>query len=215
MSRLVLEENQVGELPMKLSSGILTGMLVCFVAPGAVLAQGVDTEIVAPAEAQRMLKALIPAGKKFVAFDAYVAGTNVKDVNLGLSCSSSSTGNTTGTVDSDGNVSARTQTNGSGTCREMHDYYKTMYLGLRDLKNADAGYMITVQCAEKWRWNHCDMPPEKTIYPVVLEIGKRDTFTVYAATSQKLGGKQKVAKFAVLDVSHVVPKNQAQVSANN
>jgi hypothetical protein len=45
-----------------------------------------------------MLKALIPQGKKFVAVDAYVAGTNVKDVNLGLSCSSS-TASTTGTVD--------------------------------------------------------------------------------------------------------------------
>jgi hypothetical protein len=196
---------------MKLPSRILAGIpLVCLIASGTVLAQGFETEIVAPAEAQRMLKALIPSGKKFFAFDAYVAGTNVKDVNLGLSCSSSSTGNTTGTVDDDGNVSARTQSYGSGSCREVHNYYKTMYLGLRDLKNDDASYMITVQCAEKWRWNHCDMPPEKTIYPVVLEIGKHDTFMVYAATSQKLGGKQKVAKFAVLDVTHVMPKDQAQ-----
>jgi hypothetical protein len=47
---------------------------------GTLLAQGVDMEVVPTTEAQKMLKALIPHGKKFVAFNAYVAGTNVKDV---------------------------------------------------------------------------------------------------------------------------------------
>lgn len=181
---------------------------------GTVLAQEVNMETVPPAEAQRMLKALIPHGKKFVSFDAYVAGTNVKDVNLGISCSTSSTASTSGTVDDDGNVKAQTQINGSGGCTEQHRYYKTMFLGLHDSADAQSNYLLTVQCVEKWVWNHCDMPPENTIYPIVLEIGKHDTFYVYAATSQKLGGKQKVSKFAVLNVSHVTPKNATQAKTH-
>jgi hypothetical protein len=78
-------------------------------------------------------------------------------------------------VGENGNIDARTRSNGSGDCRELHKYYKTMYLGLRDNADPDASYMITVQCVESWVWNHCDMPPEKTIYGVVLEVGKRDT----------------------------------------
>jgi hypothetical protein len=41
---------------------------------------------------------------------------------------------------------------------------------------------------------------------VVLEEGKHGTFEISAATSQKLGGKMKVAKFAVIEVSHVTKK---------
>ena len=50
----------------------------------------------------------------------------------------------------------------------------------------------------------------------MLEIGKHGSFTVYAATTQKLGGKQKVAKFAVLDLSHVRQKeaDSKQAAAN-
>jgi len=176
-------------------------------------AQEVDMEVVPPAQAQSMLKAIIPKGKKYVSFQAYVAGTQVKDVNLGLSCSSSSSGSTTGTVDDSGNIDARTQSYGSGRCRELHNYYKTIYLGLRDLADPQSSYMITAQCVEKWVWNHCDMPPQHEMYGVVLEIGKHDTFYVYAATQQKLGGKTKVAKFAVLDVTHVTPKDNNQTAA--
>lgn len=200
---------------MKLRCTIL-GLALQLAIAGIVLAQEVGMEAVPPAEAQKMLKALIPHGKKFVSFDAYVAGTNVKDVNLGLSCSSSSTASTSGTVDDNGSVKAQTQTNGSGECRERHRYYKTMFLGLHDSADTQSSYMISVQCVEKWVWDHCDMPQEKTVYPVVLEVGKHDTFSIYAATSEKLGGKQKVAKFAVLDVTHVSPKNitQAQAPSN-
>jgi hypothetical protein len=186
---------------------LVSALVFATVLSKASFGQGVDMQVIPPAEAQKMLKVLIPHGKKFVAFNAYVASTNVKDVNLGLRCSSSSSGSIKGTVDDDGNVNAQTKTDGSGSCREVHNFYKTMFLGLRDSADAQSGYMITVQCAEKWTWNHCDMPPEKSTYPVLLEIGKHDSFYVYAATSQKLGGKQKVAKFAVLDVTHVTPKD--------
>jgi hypothetical protein len=48
------------------------------------------------------------------------------------------------------------------------------------------------------------------MYPVVLEAGKHGTFYVYAATSEKLYGKMKVAKvakYAVLDVTHYSQKD--------
>jgi hypothetical protein len=47
------------------------------------------------------------------------------------------------------------------------------------------------------------MPAEKKNAHVVLEVGKHDSFNVYVGTEQKLGGKVKVAKFAVVDVTHV------------
>jgi len=79
------------------------GVLLVFqlVFAQVLVAQGVDLEAVPPRQAQDMLKALIPRGKKFAELNAYVAGTKVKDVNLGLSCSSSSSGATSGTVDDD------------------------------------------------------------------------------------------------------------------
>jgi len=118
-------------------------------------------------------------------------------------------------VDDDGNIKARTQIDGSTSCRERHEYYMTLFLGLADSADSQSAYLITAQCAEKWAWNHCDMPPEKTTYPIVLEIGKHGSFNVYAATSQKLGGKQKVAKFAVLDVTHVKQKQSSQAAAKS
>jgi hypothetical protein len=177
------------------------------VSTGMVLAQAVDVEVVPPTRAQELLKALIPQNKKFVLVNAYVAGANVKDVNLGLRCSSSSSGSTSGTVDDDGNIKARTQTDGATSCSERHEHYNTLVLGFADSSDSHASYLITTQCVEKWGWNHCDMPPEKSLYPIVLEIGKHGSFNIYAATSQKLGGKQKVAKFVVLDVSHVKQKD--------
>jgi hypothetical protein len=188
----------------------LVALAVQFFCSRPLSAQDVDSQPVTSAQAQQLLKALIPPKKKFVVVNAYVAGTHVKDVNLGMSCSSSSSSSTSGTVDDDGNIHAQTQGGGSSSCREVHHYYRTMFLGFADTSDPQAGYLLTAQCVEKWIWNHCDMPPEKSTYPVVLEIGKHDSFSIYAATAQKLGGKQKVAKFAVLDLSHVKQKdNQA------
>ncbi len=65
---------------------------------------------------------------------------------------------------------------------------------------------MTVQCERKWVWNHCDMPPEHTIYPVLITAERHGTFAVYATTSKQLGGKEKVAEFLVLDLSHVTKK---------
>ena len=157
-----------------------------------------------------MLKALIPHDKKFVVVNAYVAGAGVKDVNLGLRCSSSSSGSITGSVDDYGNIDARTWTHGSSSCREVHERYNTLFLGFEDAGDSHASYMITAQCVVKSAWNHCDMPPEKSLYPVVLEVGKHGSFNIYAATAQTLGGKQKVAKFQVLDLSHVRQKDDSQ-----
>lgn len=48
-----------------------------------------------------------------------------------------------------------------------------------------------------------------TTHPIVLEAGEHGTFQIYAATSEKLGAKAKVAKFPVLDVEHVKMKAAA------
>src|SRR5258706_1785076 len=166
----------------------------------------VTSELVPAARAQQMLKALIPEKSKSVKLDTYVAGTNVQDINLGMHCSSSSSGTTSGTVDDNGNINARTTTNGGTNCRENHIYKHTMYLGFEDTADPNASYLMTVQCERKWAWNHCDMPPEHTVYPVMIKAEKHGTFAVYATTAKQLGGKEKVAKFLVLDLSHVTKK---------
>jgi hypothetical protein len=148
-----------------------------------------------PADAQRVLRSLIPTGKKFVTINAYVAGTNIKDVDLGVSCSSNSSGSIDESVDDNGNVQGKTQSSGSSDCRERHNYYDTVMLGLpdrHDLKNT--AYFVTTQCVVKWIWDHCDMPTEHTTYPNVLEGNKKGTFDIYAATEQRLGGKTKACK---------------------
>ena len=172
-----------------------------------------DVEVVPPAQAQQVLRALIPSDKKLVTINAYVAGTSVKDVNLGVYCSSSSSANTSGTVDDDGNIKARTNSDGSTNCRERHVYYHRMSLGLPDGTDGNAAYLVTVECTVRRVWDHCQMPPEGSTYPIVLEAGKHGTFQIYAATTEKLGAKAKVAKFPVLDIEHV-KMNTATTSAN-
>jgi hypothetical protein len=168
----------------------------------------VTSELVPAARAQEMLKTLIPEKSKSVTMDTYVASTNVQDINLGMHCSSRSSGSATGTVDENGNINAHTTTHGGTTCSETHIYKHTMYLGFEDTADPNASYLMTVQCQRKWMWNHCDMPPEHTVYPVVIKAEKHGTFAVYAATSKQLGGKEKVAKFLVLDLSHVTRKTK-------
>jgi hypothetical protein len=164
-------------------------------------------------QAQQVLRSFVPANKKFVTINAYVAGTFVKDVNLGVSCSSSSSANTSGTVDDNGNIKAQTSSDGSTNCRERHIYYNRMSLGLPDGTDGNSAYLVTVECTVKWVWDYCKMPPKGTSYSIVLEAGKHGTFQIYAATSERLGAKAKVAKFPVLDVEHV--KMKAATAAAN
>ena len=164
-------------------------------------------------QAQQVLRAFVPANKKFVTINAYVAGTFVKDVNLVLSCSSSSSANTSGTVDDNGTIKAQTNADGSTNCRERHICYDRMSLGLPDGTDGNAAHLVTVQCTVRWVWDHCKIPPKGTSYPIVLEAGKHGTFQIYAATSERLGAKAKVAKFPVLDVEHVKMKT-ATATAN-
>jgi hypothetical protein len=81
-----------------------------------------------------------------------------------------------------------------------------MSLGLPDGTDGNAAYLVTVECTVRWVWDHCKMPPKGTNYPIILEAGKHGTFQIYAATSERLGAKEKVAKFPVLDVEHVKMK---------
>lgn len=157
---------------------------------GVVLAQADDVEVVPPAQAQALLKELIPHGKKSVVLNPYVVGKDVNDVNLGIKCASS-------------------------VCREVHKRYNTLLLGFDDLDDSHAIYLIAAQCVEKSAWNHCDMPAEKSECPIVLEAGKHGSFNIYVATAQKLGGKQKVAKFQVLDVRHARQKDGSQPVAKS
>lgn len=164
---------------------------------------GQELTPVSPAQAEQALNALIPPKKKFVVINALVAYTDMKVVDLGLSCSSSSSGKTTGTVDDNGDIAARTDSSGSSDCRELHNRYYTMKLGLPDIAEPkQSAYLVTAQCVEKWVWDHCQMPEKGAMYSIVLEAGKHGTFYVYAATSEKLGAKTKVAKFAVLSMAH-------------
>jgi hypothetical protein len=78
-----------------------------------------------------------------------------------------------------------------------------MSLGLPDAADSKAAYLVTAQCVVQFKWDHCQMPPKGSTYPVVLEAGKHGTFQIYVGTSQKLGDKVKVAKFPVLNVEHI------------
>jgi hypothetical protein len=190
----------------------ITPTLLLFLAAAAYSQQQDAVEAVPPAQAQQVLRNFIPSNKKFVTINAYVAGTSVKDVDLGVSCSSSGTANTTGTVDDNGNIKAQTSADGSTDCRDRHIYYHRMSLGFPDSSDANAAYLVTVECTVRWIWDHCQMPAQGSTYPVVLEAGKHGTFQVYAATAERLGAKDKVAKFPVLDVEHV--KANAASAAN-
>ncbi|MGA7921508.1 MAG: hypothetical protein WCA38_17750, partial [Candidatus Acidiferrales bacterium] len=81
----------------------------------------------------------------------------VKDVNLGLSCSSSSSANTSGTVDDNGNIRAQTNSGGSTNCPERHAYYNRMSLGLPDGTEGNAAYLVTVECTVRV-WDHLRAP---------------------------------------------------------
>ena len=150
-----------------------------------------NTENLLPADARRALRGLIPEGKKFVTLNVYVAGTNVKDVDLGLSCSSDSSGTVTGTVDDNGNVEGKVNSNGSSDCRERHRYYETLMLGLPVPDDPKSAYFVTTQCVVKFRWDHCDMPAQHTTYPFVLDLPKDGpAIDLYRA----LGGQAQSAK---------------------
>ncbi len=166
---------------------------------------GQQVSVVPPQQAQQLLQNLIPVKKKFVTVNAYVAGTFVTKKDLGMSCSSSSSGSVSGTVDDDGNIKGQTDSNGSSHCRERYINYNRMMLGFPDANDNNSAYMVTTECTEEWVWDHCQMPDKGTAWPVVIEAEKHGAFDVYvAAPPAKLGGKtQKVAKFHVLNVSHV------------
>ena len=189
---------------------LLSGLTVAF---GQTPTPEATTENLLPADAQHALRSLIPAGKKLATINAYVAGTNVRDVNLGVSCSSNSSGSIEGNVDENGNVTAKSKSNGSSDCREMHHYYNTLTLGLPDPNDPNnSAYRVTAQCVMKWVWDHCGMPSQHTTYPIVLEVSKKGTFDIYAATEQRLGGKVKAARFAVLRVEHIRLKEKGAIS---
>jgi len=175
--------------------------------------QNYDVRTVANSEAQKLLTALIPEHKKFVVIKPFVVSTERRDVDLGTTCSSSSSGTVSGSVDDSGDVKGTTQASGATHCREQHNYYATLKLGLADESDPKAIYIITTQCVERWVWDHCAMPEKGQVYPVVLEQEKHGTFDVYAATTERLGGKEKVAKFAVLGVEHLKTRDASNAAA--
>jgi len=166
-------------------------------------AQAPTVEVLPNGVAQQLLRGLIPPGKKMVTVSTFVAATSVEDRNLGMSCESSSSGKTTGTVDDDGNIDAKSTGSGSTNCSERHIYHDTMELGFQGLSDPNASYLLTAVCTEKWVWNHCGMPPKGSTYALVIEADKNGQFTIYVATSDRIGGKSKVAKFAIVQLSHV------------
>ena len=71
-------------------------------------------------------------------------------------------------------MKATTNSDGVTSCKQRHNYYKTLMLGFPDFNNPqNQAYFVTTQCVEKWVWDHCDMPAEHTTYPVIL-AGKQE-----------------------------------------
>jgi hypothetical protein len=173
-----------------------------------------ETAVVSDFQAQKLLAGMIPEHKKFATINPFVVGTDTRVVETGTSCSSSSSGTLSGTADDYGNVSGTTRSNGSTDCTKHDVGYYTIRLGLPDSADPKAIYIITAQCVEKWIWNHCAMPQKGQMYPVVLEEEKHGAFDVYAATTEKLGAKSKVATFAVLKIEHLEARQTSAAASD-
>lgn len=152
-------------------------------------------------EAQRLLEGLIPSGDKhhMATIRVYTPGNTTKRVSLGMSCSSSGSGD----VNEDGHIT----TSGSSSCAERHANINDVWLGLEDHEHPNSAYLITARCLERTAWNHCEVPPPGSYYDVVLQQEKHGNFKVYIGIQPKIGGKVKVSTWDVLYVEYVAPKS--------
>lgn len=173
-----------------------------FLLASTCVAQGWTISRLPDRDAQTILNRLIPDGKKFASVIPYVLNTQTKVVDRGSVCYSSSTSSSSGSIDEFGNINTTGESNGSSSCSHEAIGYYTMYLGIPDADDQKATYVLTVQCVERWIWNHCTMPTKGQSYPLIIEREKHGSFNVYAATRDKVGAKAKVASFSVIKVEH-------------
>jgi hypothetical protein len=118
-----------------------------------------------PYTAEAFLEATLH-GEKKATITGVIANTDFKNVSLGTSCRSSSSGSIDGKVNDNGNVSGEVKTTGSTSCQELHDYYYWIDVAYAD--NTNSAYIITARCDVRWVWNHCALP----------EVGDKDGMVI-------------------------------------
>ena len=201
----------------------------CVLMTSAPLPQNAATNRVSNAEAQQILKSLIPAKKHFVVLNAYILLNAFKNEKAGSGCSSHSSGSITPSPGSDGG--ADVNLNGSADCSDLYTHNRLLTFAIpdpHDPKNAVI-VILTASYAEgptkkqkaiaaaTLGWGALFMhfqgsgklnpgvaaAQPKTYHPVVLAEGKHGTFDVYLAESKRVGAKPKVTKFAVIELERV------------
>ncbi len=153
-----------------------------------------------PDTAETFLKTTLH-GQKHVTIRGVIAETKYKDVNLGTSCSSSSTGKVEGEVNDNGDVTGTVKTSGTTDCSETHNYFYWMDVAYAD--GADSAYIITARCDVRWRWNHCALPAEGMTDGMVLEREKKGKYALYIYLRKgALDRKGSVSKYEIVDLKH-------------
>lgn len=153
-----------------------------------------------PDTAQAFLEATLH-GQKHVTITGVIGNTDFKNVSLGTSCSSSSSGTVDGKVNDNGNVSGDVKTTGSTSCREMHDYYYWIDVAYADKENS--AYIITARCDVRWVWNHCALPVVGDRDPMVIAREKKGKYSIYIALRKgAMDRKPSVSKYEIVDLKH-------------
>ncbi len=84
--------------------------------------QGWIEKSLTPDTAQAFLEVTLH-GEKHVTITGVIADTRYKDVNLGTSCRSDSTGTVEGQVNDSGDVTGSVKTTGTTHCSQTHNYF--------------------------------------------------------------------------------------------
>jgi hypothetical protein len=131
----------------------------------------------------------------------WIANTDFKNVSLGTSCSSNSTGTVAGKVNDNGNVTGEVKTTGSTSCEELHNYYYWIDVAYADKTNS--AYIITARCDERWVWNHCALPVVGDKDGMVIAREKKGKYSIYIALRKgALDKKGSVSKYEIVDLKH-------------
>lgn len=162
--------------------------------------QGWNEEPVTPDAAQAFLESILN-GEKRADIKGTIANTSEKDVNLGTHCSSSSTSTVNGNVSDSGTVTGDIQSNGSTSCRDLHDYFYWMTFAY--IAQPSSGFIITARCDVRWRWNHCALPVIGATDGMVIEREKKGHYAIYIALRNgSLDRKGTVSKYEIVDLKH-------------
>lgn len=131
-------------------------------------------------------------GEKHAVIKGTVANTSEKDVKLGTSCSSNSTGTVEGKVNDNGDVSGEVRTNGNTNCSENHNYF--YWMTVAHVEQANSGFIITARCDIRWVSNHCAMPVVGATDGMVLAREKKRKYTIYIALKNGSLDRKEVSR---------------------